>query len=89
MTNLQQAFIKHLEIERISQKAYAERHKLDLFVVNRFVKHGTLTKSIKEVIFRGWPTKKTTIDLIDNHIKDLIDSAGASETVGFKTFLKK
>lgn len=89
MTYLQAAFIKHLKIQRITQSAYAERHNVDLFALNRFVNHGILTKQIKNVIFTGWPTKTIKIDLIDNHFKDEIESAGAFEIIGFKVFLKK
>ena len=89
MSNLQTAFIKHLKIERITQKAYAEKHKVDIFALSRFVNHGVLTKPIEDVIFTGWATKAITRDLIDNHIKDVFDSAKVSEIIGFKTFLKK
>ncbi len=81
MSNLQQAFIRHLEIERITKKAYCDRTKVHPADLSRFINDDKLCKQIRNTIFDGWSSALTEIDLLENYFKDLVIELDVLEKV--------
>lgn len=68
--------------EGINKQTFASQRDIEPWQVSRFLTPGGLmTKAIKDCIFNGWASPCLSLELLDAHIQDEIESAGFADKI--------